>query len=228
MKPPLLVLASSSPRRRELLGLCGWNFTLQGVKIDETPRQGETPAAYVRRLAEEKVQSAASRDDGKSPSAQDAIFLAADTTVALGRTLLGKPVDAAEAAEMLSRLRGRTHRVFTAIAVLDGHRGNIAADLCVTQVPMRRYSDEEMNTYIATGDPLDKAGAYAIQHAFFRPVETLQGCHASVMGLPLCHLARTLKKLDVLPQVDIPAACQAHLNYPCPVFTAVLRGEEVG
>jgi predicted house-cleaning NTP pyrophosphatase (Maf/HAM1 superfamily) len=93
---------------------------------------------------------------------------------------------------------------------------------------MRPYSDREMETYIASGDPLDKAGAYAIQDAGFHPVETLNGCYASVMGLPLCHLTRSLRKIEITPRKDIPEECQTSLGYTCPIFTAVLRGEQAG
>ena len=106
--------------------------------------------------------------------------------------ILGKPADAYEAESMLRRLRGREHQVFTALAVVRRSEGFLALDWCVTDVPMRTYSDEEMCAYIATGDPLDKAGAYAIQHPDFSPVAELQGCFANVMGLPLCHVERTL------------------------------------
>jgi predicted house-cleaning NTP pyrophosphatase (Maf/HAM1 superfamily) len=90
---------------------------------------------------------------------------------------------------------------------------------------MRHYSDEEMQAYIASGDPLDKAGAYGIQHQVFRPAERLSGCYANVMGLPLCHLVRTLEKMGITSETDVPQACQAALQYDCPVYTQVLKGE---
>jgi predicted house-cleaning NTP pyrophosphatase (Maf/HAM1 superfamily) len=133
-----------------------------------------------------------------------------------------------EAAQMLRRLRGHTHQVYTGIAALRVRDGSLATDLCVTDVPMRNYSDEDIAAYILTGDPLDKAGAYAIQHPRFKPVESLTGCFAGVMGLPLCHLTRTLRKLGLSPSADVPANCQTHLDYQCPVSRAILRGEDVG
>jgi MAF protein len=142
--------------------------------------------------------------------------------------LLGKPESPEQAGAMLRQLRGRTHHVYTAIAVLESGGGNSAADRCCSDVPMRAYSDAEIAAYIATGDPLDKAGAYAIQHAGFHPVEQFAGCFASVMGLPLCHLARTLRKLGYSPPVDVSAACQASLKYDCPVSAGILRGEDLG
>jgi len=103
--------------------------------------------------------------------------------------------------------------------------GNLLTDVCVTDVPMRNYSDEEIHAYVATGDPLDKAGAYAIQHADFNPVIDMQGCYASVMGLPLCHVTRLLREMDIEPGADLPANCQSFLNYACPAFARILRGE---
>src|SRR5204863_5653183 len=108
------------------------------------------------------------------------------TTVVDGNDILGKPIDNAEAFAMLTRLRGHTHQVYTGVALLRKSDGLLLKELSVTDVPMRDYSDEEINAYIATGDPLDKAGAYAIQHPQFQPVEHMRGCYASVMGLPLC------------------------------------------
>ena len=96
-------------------------------------------------------------------------------------------------------------------------------DVCVTDVPMRAYSDEEIEAYVATGDPLDKAGAYAIQHADFNPVIDMKGCYASVMGLPLCHVTRLLRQMEVATGADVPANCQSFLSYACPVFAEILR-----
>jgi septum formation protein len=106
--------------------------------------------------------------------------------------------------------------------------GNLSTDLCVTDVPMRAYSNEEIDTYVATGDPFDKAGAYAIQHAGFHPVDRMSGCYASVMGLPLCHLTRTLHQFNITPKTDISAECQSSLKYTCRISAAILRGEQVG
>ena len=95
-------------------------------------------------------------------------------------------------------------------------------NMCITSVPMRDYSDQEIDEYVKTGDPLDKAGAYAIQHDGFNPVQNLQGCYANVMGLPLCHLTRTLKQFNVVPEVEIASACQNALTYSCPVYQQIL------
>jgi MAF protein len=138
--------------------------------------------------------------------------------------ILGKPKDTAEAFAMLTRLRGHTHQVYTGVALLRLSDGLLIKELCVTDVPMRDYSDAEIHAYIRTGDPLDKAGAYAIQHPQFQPVAHMEGCYASVMGLPMCHVVRMLRKLDSPPQADVPAQCQALLEYECPVSGAILSG----
>jgi septum formation protein len=218
------VLASNSPRRRQLLNLGGWEFTIYAAQVDETPLPGEEPPAYVRRLAESKVRAAAAANPGSDQ------YLAADTTVVdeqalLGTKILGKPSDEADAWHMLRALRGRVHQVYTALALYRPQDESLLADLCCTDVPMREYSEAEIEAYVASGDPLDKAGAYAIQHAGFHPVESLQGCFANVMGLPLCHLMRLLHRVGIQPGSDLPQACQAELNYDCPVFAAILRGE---
>jgi MAF protein len=214
----MLVLASNSPRRKELLALGDWAFTVNPVDIDESPLLGEHPREYVERLAMSKAHRTADIS-----SAGD-IVIAADTTVADGDSILGKPADNREAEQMLRRLRGRTHQVFTAVAVEIISGNEILCELCETAVPMRPYLDEELLGYIATGDPLDKAGAYAIQHAGFNPVTALSGCFANVMGLPLCHLVRGLAKIAVHSTTDIPQACQTKLGYECPIFADVLRG----
>lgn len=217
-----LLLASGSPRRRQLIALTGWPFTVTAAEADETPFPGEKPQDYTLRLAVSKASCL------QPDAPAGALILAADTTVADGDTLLGKPAGPDEARRMLERLRGRTHQVYTAIAALDPAGGHMETDLCVSHVPMRDYSDAEMDAYIATGDPLDKAGAYAIQNSAFHPVTGFKGCYASVMGLPLCHVTRTLKKFEIAPPEDVPRACQAALQYECPVYEAVLRGEEAG
>ena len=214
----MLVLASNSPRRKKLLALGDWDFTVNPVDVDESPLMGEFPKDYVERLAKRKALRAADMS-----SAGD-IVIAADTTVADGDSILGKPVDNREAEQMLRRLRGRTHQVFTAVAVVLVSGNEMLCELCATAVPMRPYSDEELLAYIDTRDPLDKAGAYAIQHAGFSPVTSLMGCFANVMGLPLCHLARALAKYDVHSTTDISQACQTSLGYECPIFADVLRG----
>ncbi len=217
-----MILASNSPRRRELLGLGKWTFTVSVSDVDETQRPGEPPADYVLRLAEDKARVAAER------AASGEIVVAADTTVVDRDQVLGKPRDAADAVAMLGQLRGHSHRVYTGLAVLNMATGQLVKDLCVTSVPMRNYSDADIERYVATGDPLDKAGAYAIQHDEFHPVAGLSGCFASVMVLPLCHLLRSLEKMGLPHDNEVPTRCQLHLQYGCPVTVAILRGEQAG
>jgi MAF protein len=220
----MLVLASTSPRRKELLALGGWDFQILPADINEDPQSGEAPIDYVRRMAESKAKEAAKHVP------EEAVVLAADTTVvdtnAEGeQEILGKPADAAEAEIMLRRLRGRTHQVMTAVAVLRKADGRLLSDVCITDVPMRAYTDEEMMVYIESGDPLDKAGGYAIQHPGFHPAENLNGCYANVVGLPLCHVTRLLRAFGIEPKQDVARACQQELGYMCPIFEEVLGSE---
>jgi septum formation protein len=219
---PVILLASNSPRRRELIALGNWTVSVSVSEIDERQRAGEAPADYVLRLAESKARAAVK--DARAGQ----LIVAADTAVVDGNAILGKPKDMADAARMLKALRGHKHQVYSGLAVLKAKDGRLLKDLCVTDVPMRNYSEVEIEAYVLTGDPLDKAGAYAIQHPQFRPVESMHGCYAAVMGLPLCHLLRVLQKMGVTPNEDVPANCQAYLHYPCPVSRAILRGEQVG
>ena len=217
-----LYLASNSPRRRELLSLSGLEYTLLPALVDETPLAGEDPAAYVRRVAGSKALMALPR------ACANGVICTADTAVVDGAgsgkpAILGKPADRDEAITMLLSLRGHTHQVLTAITLLLVRDGTIRSDLCTTDVSMRDYSDDEIETYVNSGDPLDKAGAYAIQHAGFHPVDQLRGCYANVLGLPLCHLVRNLLPLGIFPPVDVPQACQAALAYDCPVSKAILK-----
>ncbi len=200
------------------------------MEMDESQLPGEMPGNYVLRLAESKARKCAAsyKNDGAVPSNKELTILAADTAVVDDETILGKPRDSADAAKMLRQLRGHTHKVYTGITIIRTSNGNMGKDLCVTDVPMRGYSREEIETYVDSGDPLDKAGAYAIQHPGFHPVEIFAGCYASVMGLPLCHLTRTLRKFNISPTTDISAKCQTYLNYKCPISNAVLRGEQIG
>lgn len=219
-RPPL-ILGSNSPRRRQLLGLTGWKFSVAAADVDESQYENESPTEYVLRLAETKARATAI-----VAAESDQIVLAADTTVVDGSDILGKPQDAAEATMMLRRLRGHTHQVYTGIALLRPRDGQILKDICVTDVPMRDYSDAEIEAYVQTGDPLDKAGAYAIQHPEFQPVADLNGCFASVMGLPVCHVIRLMRKMeDIQPVTDFFLNCETLLEYQCPVSNAILHGE---
>jgi len=212
------ILASGSPRRRELFALFNLPFDIASADVDETPHDGEAPAQMVVRLSQAKVSAVARL----LATPDDAIIIAADTIVSLDGVPLGKPADRSDARRMLRALRGRTHQVHTALTLLDTRTGDSLTDVATTDVPMREYGDDEITAYIASGDPLDKAGAYAIQHNGFHPVAEMRGCFANVMGLPVCHLARALRAFGQKSPADIPVACQAHIGYHCPVFADIL------
>jgi septum formation protein len=194
-----LVLASQSPRRRALLAGLGVLFDADAADVDETPLPGERPDALACRLCQVKAAAVAARHPG-------ATILAADTMVALDDMLLGKPADECEAAAMLRLLRGRTHQVYTAVCVAQD--GSLVARLSVSDVSMRPYSDAEITAYVATGDPLDKAGAYAIQHPLFAPVAAWTGCYAGIMGLPLRMVAEMLAAAGIAGPADVSQVCE--------------------
>ena len=204
------ILASNSPRRKDLFGLFGWPFEVLPAAIDETQRLGEDPAQFVKRLACEKAQKVAEQNTG--------LVIGADTIVVDGSEILGKPADDDEAVKMLRQLSGRTHQVYTGIAIIDSQTKKAFNTVSQTDVTMRNYSDDEIQAYVATGDPLDKAGAYAIQHEGFYPVAALDGCFASVMGLPLCLLSQGLLEFGVKPPADLQERCQEALNFTCPIL----------
>ena len=216
-KKNILLLASNSPRRKQLLALGNWNFNIVVSDVDESQLADETPKDYVLRLAQAKALAVVEKAHPEN------IIIGSDTAVVDGNEILGKPKDEMDAVRMLKQLRGHTHQVFTGVAVYRVDGESMLTELCVTDVPMRNYSDDEIQAYVKTGDPLDKAGAYAIQHPDFQPVESMSGCYASVMGLPMCHVLRTLKKLDVYAMADVPLGCQSLLNYQCPVSNEILR-----
>ena len=183
-----VVLASGSPRRRQLLELIGIEHEVQPANIDESVRPRETPARYAERLAREKASVIASRDP-------DRITIAADTTVVVNRKVLGKPENEEDARRMLSMLSGREHTVITAIAVARGRKLRSAVE--EVRVRFRRLREDEIDAYIATGEPMDKAGAYGIQGYGATIVECIEGDYFSVMGLPLARLVDLLRDLGV-------------------------------
>lgn len=191
------------------------------AQVDEKPFPGETAVESVQRFAREKALAIAqSTHSGVNP-----VVLGADTIVVLDGQVFGKPVDNIDAISILTKLRGKTHRVYTALS-LAGLTPEETQDIVVgTPVPMRQYTDEEIIKYVESGDPMDKAGAYAIQNGSFRPVLELNGCFANVMGLPLCHLTFLLRKAGLHPPVDVPGVCQHNLNIECPIYTSILAGE---
>ena len=197
-------------------------FNVSVSDVDESLQAGEPPRDYVLRLAKAKALAVLDK------AHRENIIIGADTAVVDGDILLGKPMDMADAEKMLKQLRGHTHQVYTGLAIYRIQDEQLFTELCITDVPMRSYSDDEISAYVQSGDPLDKAGAYAIQHPGFQPVESMQGCFASVMGLPMCHIVRALRKFNIHPRGDLPASCQAFLQYECPVSHSILRGESAG
>lgn len=187
MSAPVLCLASASPRRRDLLASIGVPVTVHPSDIDETPLVGETPHAYVQRLAVAKAEAAAPLTDLPT--------LGSDTAVVVDGRILGKPADFDEGAEMLRLLSGRTHEVLTAVAV-SGPAGMLSS--CVaTQVTMREISADEITAYWHTGEPVDKAGGYAIQGLAAIFVKQIQGSHSAVVGLPLFETTHLLCRQGV-------------------------------
>ncbi len=217
----MIILASNSPRRKELLALTGWEFQVDSMAQDERQLPGEQPLPYVRRVAIDK----ASRSNTANA---DDVIVAADTIVLDGEEILGKPDSKDDAVRILQQLRGRNHQVLTSVVIRQPVRSLIQDEMCVSRVRMRKYSDAEIGEYVATGDPLDKAGAYAVQNKAFHPVTGFRGCFANVMGLPLCHLARLLAKLGMRAVQDIPSACQGHLQYHCKIHARILSGKIAG
>jgi septum formation protein len=226
----MLVLASASPRRRELLAQAGFSFEVHPAHIPEEPYPNEDPAAYVTRLAREKAQAVfneimgapgpasgtwettiSKSEDGQlgapsfsrslrkgwettnphGPSVSNLAVLGADTTVALDDHILGKPESPADAARMLRLLSGRTHRVLTGVALVTATSTQVAAES--TAVQFLTLSDEEIDAYIATGEPMDKAGAYAIQGRAARWIPRIEGCYFNVVGLPIALVSSLLK-----------------------------------
>ena len=184
----MLILASASPRRRELLAQAGFTFQVRPAHIPEDPLFNEDPIAYVTRLAREKAQVVFN-----AVHDAETVVLGADTTVTLDNHILGKPDDSADAARMLRLLSGRTHRVITGIAVVTASATEVAAE--VTAVRFLTLREEEIAAYIATGEPMDKAGAYAIQGRAARWIPRIEGCYFNVVGLPLALVSTLLESL---------------------------------
>ncbi len=203
-----LILASASPRRAELLGLLGQPFEVRVADLDESPRPGETPGALVERLARAKAVAVAEDMVAQEPVAEDlvaedllaesgeaggsTVVVGADTVVVLDGAILGKPADAADAVATLRRLRGRTHEVLTGVAVVRTPGLDVTSFVEATTVRFAPMTDAEVEAYVATGEPLDKAGAYGIQGLGGRFVEAIEGSYHNVVGLPVAQLARLL------------------------------------
>jgi len=211
-----LLLASQSPRRRELITLLGYPVRCLAAEADEESIQTPDPAINVVETAVLKANLIT--QSFMPASGVHTILVAADTTVAVDGQMLNKPGDAVEARHMLQLLRGRTHEVYSGFVIRNLLSGEEQQGVHTAVVIMRPYTDAEIEAYVATGDPLDKAGAYAIQHPGFRPVGELHGCFLSVMGFPLCDLLWTLRQMGIPGREDKSAIYQAHQQYFCPVF----------
>jgi septum formation protein len=184
----MLILASSSPRRRDLLAQAGLDFTVQSADIDESALPGESPASYVQRLALEKAQVIYQRHNS-DPSLT---VLGADTAVVLDDILLGKPAGQEDARRMLQMLSGRTHQVLTGVAAVS--RKGAFSEVDLTHVVVNPIPEDELVRYIVSGEPMDKAGAYGIQGYAARWIPRIEGCYFNVMGLPLARTIALLAK----------------------------------
>ena len=192
----MLILASASPRRQELLRNAGIAFTVQPANIDETVIAGESPRSYAERLAREKALTIA------TTCPQD-LVLGADTIVVVAQEVLGKPRDADDAVRMLRLLSGRRHEVITAVCIVKPVHGElrtdnreVATESESTRVTMTEISEEEIRAYIETGEPMDKAGAYAIQGMASRWIPRIEGDYSNVVGLPIALVYRILRELQ--------------------------------
>ena len=196
-----LVLASTSPRRRELLGSLGVEFQVIPPSVLENMLGQESPQEMVERLALAKARSGAR-------SVSSGLVVGADSVVINDGLVLGKPADSAEAMNMLRSLRGKEHQVLTGVAIVDAAMGQAYVASQASTVTMREYTDPEIEAYVVSGAPLDKAGAYAVQDRVFRPAASLDGCYTNVMGLPLCLLR------DMLNDAGLQFGPEAHIQVP--------------
>ncbi len=206
-----LVLASRSPRRRELLSYLGLEFRVVPPFVEEAALPGEGPGQLVERLALSKASDVAQSLPG-------GLVLGADSIVVLDGEIMGKPADVADARAMLRRLRGREHMVFSGLAVVDAPSRQAGLGSLVTTVSMRTYSNAELEAYVASGEPMDKAGAYAVQDPIFQPAAHIEGCYPNVMGLPLCLL------VDLLTEAGLEFGNKACTRVPEECRSCPLKG----
>ncbi len=186
-----IVLASASPRRTDLMELAGVSFSVVPADICEDVLPGELPADHVIRLSREKADAVATKHDGR-------FFIGADTIVVLDGAILGKPVDSADAMRMLSGLSGRDHEVITGFSVFDKESGVHISRSVRTEVAFKKRTEKEVATYIATGCPMDKAGAYAIQGGAVHFVRSINGSYTNVIGLPMTELYEVLLTMQAI------------------------------
>lgn len=211
--PPRIILASGSPRRKELLSDLGLDFEVKPSNVDEEVIPGETPQEMVLRLSAAKAQAVA---DTLDEPADDGYVIGADSTVVFEGRAIGKPVDADDARRMLHELSGTKHCVTTGVTVIDVGSGRWLTDSMIGDVVLRDITDEEIEESIASGTPMDKAGAYAIQDVELRPGELLEGCYTNVVGLPLCRLTQMLTELGCPLPPGWAMPNQANCKTDCP------------
>jgi MAF protein len=204
---PPLILASSSPRRIELLGKISYPFRVVSSGVDEDTVGGLTPAAAAAILANRKARAAAK-------TTGNGLVLAADTVIDFQGRMLGKPKHHSDAVEMLRLLRGRNHHVVTGIAILNKKRDIQFVSVVSTEIWMRDYSDLEIDDYIRTGEPQDKAGSYAIQGRGGRLIQAINGCYNNVVGLPLCETVELMRSVGAIICREV--SCQMPSGSPCP------------
>jgi len=193
---PAIRLASRSPRRAELLRLVGAHFEVAPTDVDERPLEDERPEAHVLRLAEAKARAASASRDRAGGSGDGVVTVGADTVVALDRVILGKPTDPEDATRMLALLSGRVHEVWTGLFVLAPGADRGVGEAVRSIVKFSSIDADQIRRYVAGGEPLDKAGAYAVQGGGALFVEAIEGSYANVVGLPLSHLKRLLELLE--------------------------------
>src|SRR5271170_1660931 len=196
----MLILASASPRRHELLTQAGLSFTAEAANLNEDLLPNEAAAAYVQRLAEEKAQAVWNAHRSSDSVDDPLIVLGADTCVVCDGHILGKPTDTADARRMLKLLSGRTHAVLTGLAAVTNRK--IARDVEVTLVTFNCLDDADIAQYIASGEPLDKAGAYAIQGYAARWIPRIEGCYFNVVGLPIARTVALLAEAQTEPAAE--------------------------
>ena len=211
-----LILASQSPRRKELLKLLNIPFISVPAHADEDSVTVADPVLNVQQTAVLKADIVTTSWEN-NPNLQE-ILIAADTTVSFAGQMLNKPIDKEDAQRMLSMMCNRQHEVHTGFVIRDLANGAEYIGVSTAVVTMRNYSQKEISEYIATGDPMDKAGSYAIQNQAFHPVKNLDGCFLNVMGLPLCELIIAMRQFGLNPNFLDTAVIKEHQHFPCPSF----------
>lgn len=213
-----LILASASPRRRQMLEALPWSVEIRPADVDETRDQTETAADLVRRLAALKALTvfSALTPAEKRAGASPTLIVGADTVVVYEGRILGKPENEVQAEEFLRMLRQGSHEVYSGICIVDARTGQTCADVHRSRLWLRNYTDTEIAAYVAAGNPLDKAGAYALQDPVLRPVAELEGCAASVMGFPLGVFADLCRaEFGCALPSRLPVLCAAVTGRPC-------------